>query len=194
MHPPPRRQSPATRRRRLPNDGSTSTRPGARPRLRTSSLGITRCTSPGTVRSAGCCRSMPTPARSGSTPGTARLWAQRRPRTSATAVFERGGGWPPATSFGRSVQPPTAWLWACKHICVIMQSMDEPTTQELLYERQARLCQVLADPKRLRLLDALRDREHSVGELADSVGVAYPNVFQHLNVMRDAGLVATRRE
>ena len=75
-----------------------------------------------------------------------------------------------------------------------MQTMDEANTTDLLYERQARLCQVLADPKRLRLLDALRDGERSVGDLADSLGVAYPNVSQHLNVMRDAGLVATRRE
>jgi DNA-binding transcriptional ArsR family regulator len=62
-----------------------------------------------------------------------------------------------------------------------------------LYERQARICQVLADPKRLRLLGLLRDREYAVGELAEALGIAYPNVSQHLNVMRDAGLVATRR-
>jgi ArsR family transcriptional regulator len=65
--------------------------------------------------------------------------------------------------------------------------------EEILYERQARLCQVLADPKRLRLLGLLREGEHSVGELAEALGVAYPNVSQHLTVMRDAGLVATRR-
>jgi len=64
---------------------------------------------------------------------------------------------------------------------------------EALYERQARICQVLVDPKRLRLLALLRDREYSVGELAETLGIAYPNVSQHLNVMRDAGLVATRR-
>jgi ArsR family transcriptional regulator len=67
------------------------------------------------------------------------------------------------------------------------------STDDVLYERQARICQVLADPKRLRLLGLLRDREYSVGELAEAVGAAYPNVSQHLNVMRDADLVATRR-
>lgn len=65
----------------------------------------------------------------------------------------------------------------------------------LLYERRARICQVLADPKRLRLIDALRgDAEKSVGELADVLGATYPNVSQHLNVMRDAGLVTSRRD
>jgi ArsR family transcriptional regulator len=65
---------------------------------------------------------------------------------------------------------------------------------DVFYARQARICQVLADPKRLRLLDQLRAGERSVGELAGALGVAYPNVSQHLNVMRDAGLVSTRRE
>jgi ArsR family transcriptional regulator len=64
-----------------------------------------------------------------------------------------------------------------------------------LYERRARICQVLADPKRLRLIDALRGEvEKSVGELAEIIGATYPNVSQHLNVMRDAGLVSSRRE
>jgi DNA-binding transcriptional ArsR family regulator len=65
----------------------------------------------------------------------------------------------------------------------------------VLYERRARICQVLADPKRLRLIDALRDDvERSVGDLAEVLGASYPNVSQHLNVMRDAGLVTSRRD
>jgi len=64
-----------------------------------------------------------------------------------------------------------------------------------LYERRARICQVLADPKRLRLIDALRDdAQKTVGELAEVLGASYPNVSQHLNLMRDAGIVATRRD
>ena len=70
----------------------------------------------------------------------------------------------------------------------------ESAADEVLYERQARICQVLSDAKRLRLLGLLRDHERSVGELAETLGVAYPNVSQHLNVMRDAGLVTSRRD
>jgi hypothetical protein len=44
----------------------------------------------------------------------------------------------------------------------------------LLYERRARICQVLADPKRLRLIDALRDAERSVDQQADALGAAIP--------------------
>ena len=65
---------------------------------------------------------------------------------------------------------------------------------DVLYERQARICGVLADPKRLRLVHALRDGERSVGDLAGELGAASSNVSQHLGVMRDAGLVATRRD
>ncbi|HEY3058111.1 MAG TPA: metalloregulator ArsR/SmtB family transcription factor [Chloroflexota bacterium] len=72
--------------------------------------------------------------------------------------------------------------------------MRRPMDDSLLYERRARICQVLADAKRLRLIDALRDTERSVGELADALGATYPNISQHLNVMRDAGLVLSRRE
>jgi ArsR family transcriptional regulator len=65
----------------------------------------------------------------------------------------------------------------------------------ILYERRARICQVLADAKRLRLIEALRnDVEKSVGELAEVISATYPNVSQHLNVMRDAGLVTSRRD
>jgi DNA-binding transcriptional ArsR family regulator len=64
----------------------------------------------------------------------------------------------------------------------------------LLYERRARICQVLADPTRLRLIDALRDGERSVGQLAEALGATYPNISQHLNVMRDTGLVTSGRD
>jgi DNA-binding transcriptional ArsR family regulator len=61
------------------------------------------------------------------------------------------------------------------------------------YQRHADLCKVLIDPKRLMLLDALRDGEASVSALALRIGVSLANASQHLSVMRHAGLVAPRR-
>jgi ArsR family transcriptional regulator len=52
---------------------------------------------------------------------------------------------------------------------------------------------VLTDPKRLMLLDVLREGEHSVGDLADELGCTMANASQHLAVLRSAGLVGTRR-
>jgi DNA-binding transcriptional ArsR family regulator len=61
------------------------------------------------------------------------------------------------------------------------------------YRMHADVCKVLTDPKRLMLLDALRVDEHSVGELAEAIGVTLPNASQHLAVLRGAGLVDSRR-
>lgn len=61
------------------------------------------------------------------------------------------------------------------------------------YRLHAELCKVLTDPKRLMILDALRHGDRSVTELANAIGVALPNASQHLAVMRNAGLVESRR-
>ena len=52
---------------------------------------------------------------------------------------------------------------------------------------------VIADPTRRRILDAVRDGERSVGELVERVGMHQPGVSRHLKVLRDAGLVEVRR-
>ena len=61
------------------------------------------------------------------------------------------------------------------------------------YRLHAEICKVLTDPKRLRLLRALRDRERTVGDLASVLEVPLPNASQHLAVLRAAGLVDRRR-
>src|SRR3954471_21006434 len=53
---------------------------------------------------------------------------------------------------------------------------------------------VIAEPTRRRILDAVRDGERSVGELVDVVGMHQPGVSRHLKVLRDAGLVDVRRD
>ncbi|MFO7549738.1 MAG: metalloregulator ArsR/SmtB family transcription factor [Acidimicrobiia bacterium] len=69
------------------------------------------------------------------------------------------------------------------------------TVRELEFvQMHAALCQALADPKRLLILDALRDGESSVNELVEALGLPQPNVSQHLSVLRDRGLVRARRE
>jgi DNA-binding transcriptional ArsR family regulator len=53
---------------------------------------------------------------------------------------------------------------------------------------------VIAEPTRRRILDAVRERERSVSELVDVVGMHQPGVSRHLKVLRDAGLVEVRRD
>jgi DNA-binding transcriptional ArsR family regulator len=56
------------------------------------------------------------------------------------------------------------------------------------------LLEVIAEPTRRRILDAVRDGERSVGELVEEVGMHQPGVSRHLKVLRDAGLVEVRRD
>lgn len=53
---------------------------------------------------------------------------------------------------------------------------------------------VIAEPTRRRILDAVREGERSVGELVEEVGMHQPGVSRHLKVLRDAGLVEVRRD
>lgn len=53
---------------------------------------------------------------------------------------------------------------------------------------------VIAEPTRRRILDAVRDGERSVGELVDLVALGQPGVSRHLKVLRDAGLVEVRKD
>jgi DNA-binding transcriptional ArsR family regulator len=52
--------------------------------------------------------------------------------------------------------------------------------------------EVLAEPSRRDLLDALRDGEQSVNALVHRLGLSQPSVSKHLKVLRDAGLVDVR--
>ncbi len=58
----------------------------------------------------------------------------------------------------------------------------------------ANVCSGLADPRRILILYALADRPHSVGELADAVGISQPAASRHLNILRERGMVAAQRD
>ncbi|HMS60938.1 MAG TPA: metalloregulator ArsR/SmtB family transcription factor [Solirubrobacteraceae bacterium] len=49
---------------------------------------------------------------------------------------------------------------------------------------------VLGEPMRIRLLDALRDQERAVGDLAERLDASQQNVSKHLGVLHQAGLVS----
>jgi len=53
---------------------------------------------------------------------------------------------------------------------------------------------VLAEPARLQILAALCNQERSVQEICDRTGLLQGNVSKHLRLMKDAGVVACRRE
>ena len=49
--------------------------------------------------------------------------------------------------------------------------------------------EVLAEPTRRTILDLLRERERSVGELVSRLTISQPGVSKHLRVLREARLV-----
>jgi DNA-binding transcriptional ArsR family regulator len=52
--------------------------------------------------------------------------------------------------------------------------------------------QVLAEPRRVAILELLRDGERPVSELVELLDLSQPAVSKHLRVLRDAGLVEAR--
>ena len=52
----------------------------------------------------------------------------------------------------------------------------------------------LGDPTRLRILEALSERERPVGELVELIGAPQPKVSSHLACLRWCGFVDSRRE
>ncbi|MBI3738994.1 MAG: helix-turn-helix transcriptional regulator [Chloroflexi bacterium] len=67
-------------------------------------------------------------------------------------------------------------------------------TDRQLYKLHASICHTLANPKRLEIIDRLRARELSVTELAKALEISQANLSQHLALMRQRGIVTTRRE
>ena len=63
-----------------------------------------------------------------------------------------------------------------------------------LYELQSDVCKTLASPKRIEILNALKEGEKTVSELVEILGVPKANVSQHLAVMRHKGILKFRRE
>ncbi len=63
-----------------------------------------------------------------------------------------------------------------------------------LFELQSDVCKTLASPKRLEIINALKEGEKTVGELVEILGVPKANVSQHLAVMRLKGILKSRRE
>lgn len=70
--------------------------------------------------------------------------------------------------------------------------MDQNVAAEL-QELHARVCKAIADPKRLLIINELRDQELSVGDLCDALGLSQSNVSQHLAILRERGVVSSRR-
>lgn len=72
--------------------------------------------------------------------------------------------------------------------------MDGREAKDRLYEQFARTAKAAASPKRIELLEVLAQGEHTVEVLAEATGMGVTNTSAHLQVLRGARLVATRKD
>lgn len=63
-----------------------------------------------------------------------------------------------------------------------------------LFDDQARIFKALGHPSRLTMAHALLGAEHSVGYLQALVGADISTVSKHLTVLKNAGIVADRKQ
>ncbi len=68
------------------------------------------------------------------------------------------------------------------------------TTDDEIFERQARICKAFAHPKRLRLLDLLGNGERGVSELQSELGISKTSISQQISILKSAGVLVTRRD
>ncbi len=64
--------------------------------------------------------------------------------------------------------------------------------EDILLAAQA--MKAIAHPLRLKVLCVLGEGELSVQEIVDSVGTSQSNISQHLAILRDKGVLATRKD
>ena len=62
------------------------------------------------------------------------------------------------------------------------------------FELHAEVCKTFGHPKRLIIISTLREVECTVTELADQTEIDPSNLSQHRHLLREKGLVITRRE
>lgn len=65
--------------------------------------------------------------------------------------------------------------------------------EDQVYRLHADICQTLANPKRLKIINMLREKEVSTRELLKLLNVPKANLSQHMTVLRQKGVVVARR-
>lgn len=61
-------------------------------------------------------------------------------------------------------------------------------------DRASRSLKAMSHPLRLKILCTLGDQEISVQDIVDSVGTSQSNISQHLAILRDKGILASRKD
>ena len=63
-----------------------------------------------------------------------------------------------------------------------------------MFDLHAELLKALAHPRRLEIIQLLRDQELCVSDIFEMLDLPQANISQHLMILRDAHVVSTRRD
>lgn len=61
-------------------------------------------------------------------------------------------------------------------------------------ERASRSMRAMSHPLRLKILCTLGEDEYSVQDIVEKVGTSQSNISQHLAILRDKGILASRKD
>lgn len=66
--------------------------------------------------------------------------------------------------------------------------------QDLVFKIKADLLKSLGHPSRLAVLEYLKDKEASVGEMVTKLGIEQSGLSKHLSILKQAGILSSRQE
>ena len=66
--------------------------------------------------------------------------------------------------------------------------------EDQIYAYHAEMCQVFSHPKRLEVINVLRDGEMTVTELSQRLRLTVGNLSQHLSMMKERHILLARKE
>ena len=72
--------------------------------------------------------------------------------------------------------------------------MDELLASDEDIERASRSLKAMSHPLRLKILCTLGGQEVSVQDIVEQVGTSQSNISQHLAILRDKGILASRKD
>ncbi|MHB8394494.1 MAG: ArsR/SmtB family transcription factor [Candidatus Dormibacteria bacterium] len=72
--------------------------------------------------------------------------------------------------------------------------MHDREFKDAIFEQFARVAAAFGSPKRLEIVDLLSQGERTVESIAAATGMLVANTSRHLQVLRNAGMVTSRRE
>ena len=74
------------------------------------------------------------------------------------------------------------------------ERIDQSSVSQDDIDRASRSIKAMSHPLRLKILCILGDSEFSVQDIVDTVGTSKSNISKHLGILKDKGVLVTRKE